>query len=336
MVHLGLKYRVALLVVLVVLLLLASYELFSLMNRPPRVLRGFGWYGYMADDDITEDGLQKIKELGGNSVSINVYYEYDPSNTEFVLKSNLTKVSEKIGMAHGQRLIVFLSPFANMKGGHYMASQINETVKEYLEEARNISVELARFGEDNHVEVYAVWNELGISLYHVPNSTGIVSEWLQGTRNDVRDVYGGLITTREGVQTGLYEKLNFSGFDYIGVTFYPFTNSTYTDTYSNVTFWGTNSLEEYENVINYEFDNLAALKSKFGNKGIILGEIGIDVVDGDFVGDDLMGQAIRSKAYEMILKDGKGRVDGFYFTKFEHGSGGSDDLDSMFKNYFSD
>jgi hypothetical protein len=335
MVHLGLKYRVALLVVLVVLLFLASYELFSLMNRPPRVLRGFGWYGYLADDDITEGSLKKIKELGGNSVSINVYYEYDPGNTKFVLKSNLTKVAEKIKLAHSQKLIVFLSPFANMRGGHYMASQINDTVKEYLEGARNISVELAKFSEDNNVEIYAVWNELGITLYHVPNSTNITSEWLQDTRSDVDEVYGGLITTREGVQTGQYRKLNFSGFDYIGVTFYPFTSSTYTDPYSNVTFWGTNSLEEYEKVINYEFDGLTDLKAKFNNKGIILGEVGIDVVNGDFVWDDLIGQSIRSKAYEMVLKDGSGRIDGFYFTKFEHGNGGSDDLDTIFKLYFS-
>lgn len=332
------KYKAFSLFLLLILLSIALYELFSLLKsdalETPE-FRGFGWYGYLADDRIDEQSLQKIRELGGNTVNINVYYEYDPYDEAFILKSNLTRVEENINLVHQNNLTVFLSPFANLIGGHYLANKIEGDVEGYLDGARNISIQLAKFSQENDVEIYAIWNEMGLSLLRVPNSTSIVNEWMQSTREDVTEVYDGIITTREGVQLGLYRDYNFFGFDYVGVGFYPFTTSHYTDPYTGMEFSGVENLEEYEDVVVEEYAYLTELKEKFKNTGIILGEIGIDVVGGEFVGTNNESNKIRADAYEIILEHGKDIIDGFYFGKFEHDDGGSEKLDQIFKKQFS-
>jgi len=287
--------------------------------------RGFGWYGYLTDDKLNEETIERIKKLGGDSVNINVYYEYDPQNRSFILKSNLTRIEENIALAHQNNLKVFLSPFINLVGGHYLANAIDDDVKEYLYGARNISLELAHFSENNGVELYGIWNELGLSLSQLPNSTNVVNDWLQNTRIEVEKIYDGYITTKEGVQIEVYKEYDFSGFDYIGVTFYPSTESCYTDTFNNMTFCGVESLEEYEEVVKEEYRNLIELKQKFRNKGIVLGEIGIDVVGGNFVGTDDTSKQIRTDAYKILLVSGENKIDGFFFSKFEYDDGGSKD-----------
>ena len=57
--------------------------------------KGFGWYGYLADDEINEETIKKIKNLGGNAININVYYEYDRENQTFILLSKLTVKTNK-------------------------------------------------------------------------------------------------------------------------------------------------------------------------------------------------------------------------------------------------
>ena len=309
--------------------------LFLFLFQPTKEIkyRGFGWYGYLADDELNEKSIEVIKNLGGNSVNINIYYEYDPKNKTFILISNLTLLKEKIELAHRHKLKVFLSPFVNLVGGHYLANKIKEP-KVFLEKAKNASIEIAKFAEENKVELYAIWNELGLSFLEKGNSTEIVNKWLQEVREKVRKHYRGEITTKEGVQLGLYEKYNFSGFDYIGVTFYPFTTSFAIHPYSNISYKGVENLKEYESVVEKEFKKLEELKKKFNNKGIILGEIGIDVVGGKFIGEDEESNRIRAKAYEIILREGLGKVDGFFFSKFEYGKGGSKELDEIFKGFF--
>lgn len=332
------KYKLFSLFLLLILLSIALYELFSLLKSDALEtleFKGFGWYGHLADDRIDEQSLQKIKELGGNSVNINVYYEYEPYGESFILKSNLTMVEENIDLAHQHNLTVLLSPFANLIGGHYLANKIEGDVEGYLDGARNISIQLAEFSQENNVEMYAIWNELGLSLTRVPNSTDIINRWLQETRENVGVVYDGFITTKEGVQAGFYRDYDFSDFDYIGVSFYPFTTSYYTDTYTSMTFAGVENLDEYEKIVKEEYNHLLKLKQKFNNTGIILGEIGIDVVGGNYVGNDDDGKKIRANSYEIILKHDKGKIDGFYFGKFEHDDGGSEKLDQTFKKYFS-
>lgn len=329
------KKKIIALILLVTLFFSLLSIIFRYKDDKPE-LRGFGWYGHLADDEITEESLQKIKELGGNSVNINVYYEYDLDSQSFVSKSNLKKIEEKIDLAHQHGLIVFLSPFSNLVGGHYLANAIETDVEEYLNGAKTISINLAEFSHDNNVEIYAVWNEMGLSLTKIPNSTKIVNEWLQETRKEVVEVYNGFVTTKEGIQRGFYRDYNFSGFDYIGVTFYPAGESKYTDTYTNMTFTGVESLREYEEIIKEEYDSLVELKQKFGNDGVILGEIGIDVVGGNFVGSDEESKKIRAKSYEILLVNEKNKIDGFFFSRFEYEDGGSEELDQIFKKYFSE
>lgn len=332
------KYKLFSLFLLLILLSIAFYELFSLLKSDALEtleFRGFGWYGYLADDRIDEQSLQKIKELGGNSVNINVYYEYDPYDEVFILKSNLTRAEENIDLAHQHNLTVFLSPFANLIGGHYLANKIEGDVEGYLDGARNISIQLAEFSQENDVEIYAIWNEMGLSLTKIHNSTDIVNEWLQNTRKDVAEVYDGILTTKEGVQLGNYRDYDFSGFDYIGITFYPFTTSYYTDSYSNMTFAGVESLEEYEKVVKEEYNHLSKLKERFKNDGVILGEIGVDVVAGNFIVNDNESKETRAKAYEIVLINGKDKIDGFFFSRFEHDDGGSNESDEIFNRYFS-
>jgi len=321
--------------ILLVLLLLVLFCILLVFQYKPKKItfKGFGWYGYLADDDINEEVLKKIKALGGNSVNINVYYEYDPENESFILLSNLTKIEEKIKITHQNGQKVFLSPFVNLVGGHYLANQIKKPER-FLKGAKNISVTLALFSQKNSVEIYGIWNELGLALLKVPNSTDLTNEWLQETKREVKKVFDNEITTKEGVQLGIYENYNFSGFDYIGVTFYPFTSSCYTDVYSNITFCGVESLEEYEKVVKKELERLTELREKFKSKGIILGEIGIDVVGGKFVGDNNESNKIRAKAYEIVLRNGKNKIDGFFFSRFEYKNGGSKELDEVLSYYY--
>jgi hypothetical protein len=272
--------------------------------------------------------------LGGNAVNINVYYEYSLENESFVLLSNLTKIKEKIELAHEKGLKVFLSPFANLVGGHYTSAAITKPEK-FLGEAKNISIELAKFAEENNVEIYAVWNELGLAILNSPNSINLTNEWLQDVKGKVKKVYKGILTTKEGVQLGLYESYNFSGYDCIGLTFYPFTTSSAKDPHTNFTYTGVESLEEYEIVVKNELEKIEKLEEKFNSNCVILGEIGIDVVGGKFIGNDKESKEIRAKAYEIVLKNGKNRIDGFFFGKFEHESGGSEKLDGIFRNYYS-
>jgi hypothetical protein len=288
--------------------------------------KGFGWYGYLADDEINEESIKKIKELGGNSVNINVYYEYSLENESFILLSNLTKIKEKIKLAHKNGLKVFLSPFANLVGGHYTGGTITKP-ENFLNGAKNISLELAKFAQENNVDVYAVWNELGLAIHKLPDSINLTNKWLQDVREDVRRVYNGTLTTKEGVQLGLYESYNFSGYDCIGLTFYPLTTSFAKDPHTNFTYAGVESLEEYEIVVKDELKRIEKLKERFNINCVILGEIGIDVVGGKFVGNDEESEKIRAEAYEIVLRNGIGKIDGFFFNKFEG-------LNEIFRKHF--
>lgn len=321
--------------IVLILLLTFLISILIILQKKPREItfKGVGWYGYLADDKINKGVLEKIKALGGDSININVYYEYDIENESFILLSNLTKVEEKIKLAHEKGMNVFLSPFANLVGGHYLANQI-KTPEKFLKGAKNISLSLAIFGEKNDVEIYGVWNELGLAILKAPNSTELTNKWLQETREEVKKVYDNKITTKEGIQLGIYEDYNFSGFDYIGVTFYPFTSSCHIDEYSNMTFCGVENLEDYEKVVKKELEKLIELKEKFKSKGIILGEIGIDVVGEKIIRNDKESNRIRTEAYQIILKNGKGKIDGFFLSKFEYDDGGSQELDKILKYYF--
>lgn len=279
------------------------------------VYKGFGWYGYLADDEINEENIKLIKELGGNSININIYYEYSLENESFVLLSNLTKIKEKIELAHKNELKVFLSPFTNLLGGHYTAGKITRPER-FLEGAKNISIELAKFAQQNNVEIYAVWNELGLAIFKLPNSINLTNQWLQDVREEIKKNYKGILTTKEGVQLSLYENYNFSGYDCIGLTFYPFTTSFAKDPYTNITYAGIESLEEYERIVKEELEKIEKIKEKNKVGCVIFGEIGIDVVGGEFVKKDGKGVETRTKAYEIVLKNGNGRIDGFYFGKF--------------------
>lgn len=286
-------------------------------NKSYKILyKGFGWYGYLADDEINENSIKTIKELGGNAVNINVYYEYDISSDKFILLSNLTKISEKIKLAHDNGLIVFLSPFVNLVGGHYTASQI-EDPEPFLEGAKNISIELAKFAEENHVDIYAVWNELGLAFFKYPNSTNLMNDWLQEVRVKIEPIYHGVLTTKEGVQLDLYKNYNFSGYDCIGLTFYPFTNSFARDPYTNFSYAGVRSLNEYDRVVKNEIEIIKELEEKFGINCTILGEIGIDVVNDTFVGFDYESNITRAEAYRIVLNNSIGVVEGYFFSKFD-------------------
>lgn len=315
------------------LILLLYFSSMHKKETKTTVFKGFGWYGYLADDEINEESVQRIKELGGNSVNINVYYEYDLRNESFILLSNLTKIREKIDLAHESGLNVFLSPFANLVGGHYTGGSIEKPEK-FFNGAKNISIEMAKFAQENNVEIYAVWNELGLSIHKLNSSMNLTNEWLQDVGGKVRKVYKGRLTTKEGAQFGLYESYNFSGYDCIGLTFYPFTNSSAKDPYTNVTYAGVGSLGEYEEVVRKEFDRIEKLEKRFNIKCTILGEIGIDVVGGKFVGNDKESKNIRAQAYEIVLKNGNNKITGFFFNRFEYENGGSKELDKIFKSYY--
>jgi hypothetical protein len=322
------------LLVLIVFLLVAI--IIFLRHKPKEItFKGFGWYGYLADDEINEDALETIKKLGGNSVNINVYYEYNLENKTFILLSNLTKIEEKINLIHQKGMKVFLSPFANLIGGHYTGGSVEKPEK-FFDGAKNISIELGKFAQTNNVEMYAVWNELGLAVHKVPNSTNITNKWLQDIRREVRKYYKGILTTKEGVQFDLYEQYNFSEYDCVGVTFYPFTTSFAQDPYTNFSYAGVKNLEEYERTVKDEYSKLTNLKKKFNSSCIILGEVGIDIVGGKFIGKDEKSKQIRARAYEIVLENGKDKIDGFFFSRFEHEDCGSEELDRIFRNYFND
>ena len=60
-------------------------------------------------------------------------------------------------------------------------------------------------------------------------------------------------------------------------------------------------MEEYEKVVKSEYDKLIKLKKKFNSGCIILGEVGIDVVGGKFVGNDeskIMNESLRNNSKE--------------------------------------
>ncbi|MEM5829478.1 MAG: hypothetical protein QW040_01775 [Candidatus Aenigmatarchaeota archaeon] len=299
----------------------------------PITYKGFGWYGYVAEDEINEEVLREIKEVGGNAININVYYEYDLENESFILLSNLTKIKEKIELAHKNNLVVFLSPFVNLVGGDYTAGKISKPEK-FLEGARNVSIELAEFCEKNKIEIYAVWNELGLAIHKLPNSTELTNEWLQNIRKEVKNVYRGVLTTKEGVQLDLYEKYDFSGYDCIGLTFYPFTTSFATDPYTNITYAGVESLEEYEIVVKEKIEKIMELKVKYRIPCVILGEIGIDVVGGKFIDRDPVSKNIRAIAYKTILSHGLEIIDGFFFSKFEEEGKIDSELKQVFQRFF--
>ncbi len=309
------KFNLLVISLLILCSLWVVYFSFIQKEKNRIIYKGFGWYGYLADDEINEESIKKIKELGGNAININVYYEYSLENESFILLSNLTKIEEKIKLAHENNLTVFLSPFVNLVGGHYTAGMITNP-ETFLKGAKNISIQLAIFAQKNNVEIYAVWNELGLAIHKLTNSVNLTNKWLQDVRREIRKYYKGILTTKEGVQLGLYESYNFSGYDCLGLTFYPFTTSFAKDPYTNTTYAGVESLEEYEKVVKYEYNKLNELKKKFNLKCIILGEIGIDVVGGKFVGNDEESKKIRAKAYEIILKNGVDKIDGFFFNKF--------------------
>jgi hypothetical protein len=218
-------------------------------------------------------------------------------------------------------------------GGNYTAGAIDND-QQFFDNAKNISINLAKFAQENNVEIYAVWNELGLSIHNVPNHINLTNLWLQDVRGEVKKVYTGIITTKEGVQLDFYTQYNFSGFDYIGVTFYPFTTSFAAHPSTKQTLAGVENLKEYENIVKKEFKKLNMLKEKFHSRGIILGEIGVDVIGGKFIENDEESKKMRAEAYEIVLRNGVGNIDGCFFSKFEYEDEGSKELDKKFSYYF--
>jgi len=184
---------------------------------------------------------------------------------------------------------------------------------EFLQEATEIVLDIARFAEEEKVDMFSPWCEMNIFVDWEHSK-----KWAQDILPKIREVYSGLVAPPKGEITWSKYKLenegdlsywNFSGYDYVWADVFD------SDYHFNGLSGSCKSYDDYENYIETLLSILEELKERDNTKGIILGsEIGMAeqfLAEETKKGKD--AKHVIEKLWAIIFNKTYGKVDGYFF-----------------------
>ncbi len=257
------------------------------------------------------DNMQKIKDLGMNTVSLAIMIVQEESNP--LVGLDKSHIVEDIQLAHESGLKVMLTPII------YPKPRLEE---KDLERLNTLIVEAAKLAEEHDVELFAPLAE--------PNTliSGDVAKWRQEILPKVKKVYHGEVYwSSPGVgsppdkatisQIAKQPPGDFRGYDYIGVTTL-FWISERLNSEEKARYADRLTLEGYSQHVEGAVDYMLALAERDGCKGIIIDEFGVMdrfFMEGHSVGDVLdkgwLSEEELARALEIVFEKGEDKAVGF-------------------------
>ena len=270
------------------------------------------------------DGIKIAKEVGANWVGIMYFLEVDWDTGEIFEPEwgSREMVRERIREAKelGLKVLLQVYPEYYIEGappGYSHAVELQhgpfEDQEGFLENATKIVLEIARFAEEEGVDMFSPWCEMNIFV-----DWNHSKEWAREILPKVREVYSGLVAPPKGEITwskygleneGDLSYWNFTGYDYVWADVFD------SDYHTNGLHGSSKSYEDYRKYIRTLLGYLEELKNRSGAKGIILGsEVGLPeqflaerVKEGEKI------EEVVEKAWRILFEETYGKVDGYFF-----------------------
>ncbi|MBI3334048.1 hypothetical protein HYZ97_01035 [Candidatus Pacearchaeota archaeon] len=170
-------------------------------------------------DLILENEIENIKALGVNTISIVPHYDY--KDKELVLRDRKQDHIDRILKAKENGFAILLVP--DFVGGDNAKSSV--PLSQFLEDARNISLEWASIAEEYEIEYFAPQNEFdwfirhsyfNDSSEHFDEAVKISSKWHQDIIPEIKVRFEGKTMYKFASESNL---INTSGYDYAALDF---------------------------------------------------------------------------------------------------------------------
>ena len=185
---------------------------------------------------------ERLKELGVNTVSVSVEYEFDKEG-RLHLKSGEEELISNIIRAKRAGFAVLVAPnFVGPGGYNFVEEGIPVTKEKYLQVSREVALKWADISERYGVEFFAPQNELDVTVRQFCEDgelTRLVESWHREVLPELRELFHGKLVAK---LADSYPELNLSGYDYVGVTVYH----------------GNLGLEEFRNFVRGEYSRLVS------------------------------------------------------------------------------
>jgi len=252
--------------------------------------------------------MRKLKGLGMNTV----FFQGFPPQIEHCLErfppdSELVKIMKEIipiqeellisniQTAHKNGLRVALT-MGKCSGGMGLEDWID------LEAWNSKIIEYAKLAEKHEVEFFAPMNEPEVLFGPSASVT-----WGQEILPRIKEVYHGKIIWKGGAvgdilpDPGQPNPTNFSGYDYLGFTLGLESNTGMT-------------LEDFSQRVDHALDTIIGLAERDNCKGVMISEF-YGLLPGKWEKNS-WSEEKEARAHEIVLRKGKGKVDGFFALDF--------------------
>lgn len=185
----------------------------------PEVIKGNWEPSDMHMAKMLRDDPDRLKELGVNTVSVSVEYEFNADGSyntrgDERLIANIVRAKEK-GFA------VLVTPnFVGPSGHNFEEEGIPITLEEYLKISEEVALKWAEISEKYKVEFFAPQNEFDFMIRNNFADTGpevaeITSNWHKQMLPKIEQVYTG---KKMAKLANIEEEIDVTGYDYVGIT----------------------------------------------------------------------------------------------------------------------
>jgi hypothetical protein len=293
----------------------------------------------LSGNHLDGERIDEIKKFSANYVQIIVWPQLLPDESIIVLDTSIPneermrpiaelledskhtkeRAVEDIVLAHKNGLKVYLVLYPEKIGGHEAYGQGLKDPEKYMRQIGDIAVDWAKLAQENKVELFSPLNEI---FLFVGNEKAI--QWYKDILPRVKAVYSGELAPRglqfydwdplqgKPIERGLLD-FDFTGWDYIASDFY----CQHVD-----------SFEHMKTCLLATINKSIELKDRYGAKGVFLGEIS------HLGGSNAKlesSESFNRDSYALLMKEGVGRIDGFFFWDWE---GYSEEMKDNIKDYY--
>lgn len=193
----------------------------TLKKSYPEVIKGNWEPSSFHMTKMLDEDLDRIKELGVNTVSVSVEYELNQDGAPSIRDENL--LISNIVQAKENGFAVLVAPNFVGPGGHNFKEEgINITRENYLKISEEVALKWAAIAEKYQVEFFAPQNEFngmigGNFAQNDEEITQITSWWHKQILPKIKEVYSGRIMVKlSTVQPGT----DVTGYDLVGMTIF--------------------------------------------------------------------------------------------------------------------
>ncbi len=185
----------------------------------PKIIKGNWEPSTLEMQQILNSEVEKLKELGVNTVSIVLEYDlnkdgsYYLEDEEFYI--SLLRKAKNAGFA------VLISPnFVGAAGHDYAKEGIDINLVKYLENSEEIALKWAEIAERYQAEFFAPQNEFngpirGNFAANEQEEARITTEWHKEMLPKIRKIFNGKLLAKLDMPK---EGMDVSGYDYVGMT----------------------------------------------------------------------------------------------------------------------